>query len=132
MKKVTAAILVKNGYILIAKRNAQGDAANKWEFPGGKIEGGETPEDCLKREMKEEFNILVSVGKFFDESIYSYKNGTIQLLAYWTQWHSGNITPNVHAEYKWVAPNELINYDFAPADIPLVKKLRSGNLEFLP
>ena len=64
MKTVTAAILIIDGRILIAKRRLGDRLAEKWEFPGGKIEQGETPEQCLGREMQEEFQIQVSIGKF--------------------------------------------------------------------
>jgi 8-oxo-dGTP diphosphatase len=64
MKNVTAAILIEGGKILIARRKADDHLAFKWEFPGGKVEPGEIPEECLKREMKEEFNVEVRVGNF--------------------------------------------------------------------
>ena len=67
--KVTAAILVKDNKIIIAKRGPDDRVAHKWEFPGGKVEINETPEQCLKREMKEEFDIDVSVGKYMGSSI---------------------------------------------------------------
>ncbi|MBO8136760.1 MAG: (deoxy)nucleoside triphosphate pyrophosphohydrolase [Desulfotomaculum sp.] len=130
MKKVTAALLIKDNRILIAKRRANDKLANKWEFPGGKIEDAETPEECLKREMKEEFQIEVTVGEYFGESVYSYDHGSIQLLAYWTYWKSGELIPTVHDDFKWVTIDELANFDFAPADIPLVNKLRSERIEF--
>ena len=124
MKKVTAAILIKDGLFLIAKRKKEDKLANKWEFPGGKIEKGETAEECLKREIKEELQINVKIGDFFGESLYYYPQGAIQLLAYWAYWESGGIELMVHDEYKWVSIKELDYYDFAPADIPLVKKLK--------
>lgn len=123
MKKVTAALLIKDGLILIARRNANDRLANKWEFPGGKVEEGETPEECLRREMREEFDIEVDVGDFFTESIYHYEHGSIMLLAYFTSWKSGEISPAVHDDISWVTPEQLGNYDFAPADIPIVNKL---------
>lgn len=128
MKKVTAAILFKNGRILIAKRKAGEKLANFWEFPGGKIEDGETPEGCLKRELKEELGIEVWIGEFFGESIYHYEQGSIHLLGYWTTWVKGDMEPKVHSEVKWVTPEELDQYIFAPADIPFVKKLRSEGI----
>ena len=69
--KVTAAILAKDNKIIIAKRGPNDRLANKWEFPGGKVEINETPEQCLKREMKEEFDIDVSVGEYLGSSIFS-------------------------------------------------------------
>lgn len=132
MKQVTAALLLKAGKILIARRPANDDLAHYWEFPGGKIEEGETPEACLIREMKEELDIEVSVGNFFMESIFSYQQGTIQLLAYWTTWHSGELELMVHSEVAWVERDELINYEFAPADIPIVDRLLTTEFSTKP
>jgi 8-oxo-dGTP diphosphatase len=129
MKTVTAAILVKNGKILIAQRKHGDKLAQKWEFPGGKIEDGETPEKCLQREMKEEFQIEVSVGKYLGESIYHYPHGSIRLVAYRTFWERGELLPRAHEEFKWVSVHELQYYDFAPADISFVEKLRRGEIE---
>lgn len=130
MKKVTAALLVKDGLILIAKRKASDKLANKWEFPGGKIEDGETPEECLRREMKEEFQIEVAVGDYFCDSVYHYDHGSIQLLAYWVHWKGGELVPKAHDEFRWVPFAELENFDFAPADIPIVKRLKEEYCEF--
>jgi 8-oxo-dGTP diphosphatase len=129
MKNVTAAILINDGKILIAKRGPRDKLANKWEFPGGKVEEGETPEECLKREMQEEFQIEVEVRKFLGESIYHYNHGSIKLLAYRTFWHSGNISPEAHEEYNWVSVEQLQDYDFSLADIPFVEMLRRGEIE---
>ncbi|MCL6477396.1 MAG: (deoxy)nucleoside triphosphate pyrophosphohydrolase [Peptococcaceae bacterium] len=125
MKKVTAAIVIKDGQVLIAKRKAGKRLASFWEFPGGKLEDGETPEECLKREMKEELGIEVNVGQYFGESIYHYEYGTVQLLGFWASWESGDIRPRVHDEVRWVPPDHLDEYIFAPADLPFVKKLKS-------
>ena len=88
MKDVTAAIIVKDGKVLIAKRKPTDKLPDKWEFPGGKIEPDETPRDCLAREMKEEFGITVSVGEFLGESVYHYEHGAIRLLAYRACWRA--------------------------------------------
>lgn len=116
--------MMKDNKIFIAKRKPVAKLADLWEFPGGKMEAGETPEECLRREMKEEFDIDVTVGDYFGSSIYHYEHGSIELLAYWTYWKGGTITPIDHAEVKWVSIEELDNYNFAPADIPFVKKLK--------
>ena len=100
-----------------------------WEFPGGKVEDGESPEDCLKREMKEEFEIDVSVGESLGESVYHYRHGSIKLLAFRTYWDRGSISPKYHDDFRWVTLDEINSYDFAPADIPFVEKLRSGEIE---
>ena len=125
MKIVTAAILIVDNKILIAKRNSTDKLAGKWEFPGGTVEDGETPEQCLKREMKEEFDIDVTVSRYLTESIYHYDHGSIRLLAYITHWQDGVISSKVHDEYKWVSIDEMNEYDFAPADIPFIDILRS-------
>lgn len=128
MIKVTAAVLIKDGRILIAKRKANDKLANKWEFPGGKIELGESPEECLRREMWEEFQIKITVAEFFGESIYRYDHATVHLLAYLAHLEKGELKPTSHAEYRWVSPNELDKYDFAPADKPFVRKLQSSEV----
>ena len=124
MKTVTAAILEKDGKILIARRRADDHQANKWEFPGGTVEPHETPQVCLKREMQEEFGITVAVGRFLGESVYRYDHGAIRLMAYRASWESGKIALNDHVAYRWVSPEHLSDYDFAPADIPFVEKLQ--------
>jgi 8-oxo-dGTP diphosphatase len=129
MQKVTAAILVKDGKILIAKRKADDRQAGKWEFPGGTVEQNETPQACLKREMKEEFGIDVTVDEYIGESIYRYDHGAIQLQAYLADWESGQIVLNDHAEYRWVPAKQLAEYEFAPADIPFVEKLQKQEIE---
>ena len=130
MKTVTAAIIEKDGRILIAKRRAEDTLANKWEFPGGTVEEGETPEECLVREMKEEFDIGVSIGKCLGESIYHYDHGTIQLIAYHVFWNDNQLIPKAHDEIQWVSMQQITNYDFSPADVPFVEKLRRGEIEF--
>lgn len=129
MIHVTAAIMIKDKRVLIARRNADDRLAGKWEFPGGKIRGNETPEACLEREIAEEFGIVISVGEFFGESIYHYPHASIRLLAYRTDWVRGDIHPRVHAEYRWVAYEKLPAFDFSPADIPFVDKLRQSAME---
>ena len=126
MKQVTAAVLVKNGKILIARRQADDRQANRWEFPGGTIEPDESPQECLKREMREEFGIEVSVGKYLGESIYHYDHGAITLCAYLTSLVSGKLALKDHSEFRWVSTEQLSDYDFAPADIPFVEKLQRG------
>jgi 8-oxo-dGTP diphosphatase len=129
MKRVTAAILVDDGRVLITKRKSTDRLQNKWEFPGGSIEDGETPEKCLQRELKEELDIDVSIGDYLGESIYPYEHVTIRLLAYRSVWNHGDINLKVHADFAWVTLNEIGDYDFTPADIPFVEKIRRGEIE---
>ena len=126
--KVTAAILVKDNKIIIAKRGPNDRLANKWEFPGGKVEINETPEQCLKREIKEEFDIDVSVGKYLGSSIYHYDHISIELMAYRTYWENGKIDLKDHDDFKWISLEQLAEFDFAPADLVFVEKLQSGKI----
>jgi 8-oxo-dGTP diphosphatase len=128
--KVTAAIIEKDGRILIEQRNSRYHLTGKWEFPGGKIEPDETPEECLARELKEEFAIEVSVGDFLGSNIQHYDHISIELMAYRTFWDGKRINSNGHKNYKWVSIDELSQYDFAPADKTVVDRLRRGEIKF--
>lgn len=123
MIKVTAAILEIDGKILIAKRKKDDPLKEKWEFPGGKVEPNETPEECLVRELEEELDIKTKIGHFVCSSQYKYPHISIDLLAYTVDYVSGEFRANVHEEIKWVMPNELTQYDFPEADKPIVDKL---------
>lgn len=124
MREVTAAIILKDNKILIAQRALGQRMSGKWEFPGGKIELGETLEECLKREIFEELNIRIEVLGKYGESVFNYDLGTIKLIAFSCQWVSGEITLNVHSKIKWVSGTEFDQYDFTPADIPFVESLK--------
>lgn len=126
MIEVTAAILVHDGRVLIARRRAGAKRAGLWEFPGGKIQAGETPEQCLRREIREELGVEIAVGEFFGESVYAYPDQTVRLLAYLGRLIGGRIVLNDHAQIAWVAAPELDQYDFCPADIALVEMLKDG------
>lgn len=130
--RVTAAILIKDDKIIIARRGPDDKLADKWEFPGGKVEINETPEQCLKREMKEEFDIDVSVGEYLGSSIYHYDHISIELLAYRTYWEDGEINLKDHDDFKWISLEELVEFDFAPADLVFVEKLQKGEISIQP
>lgn len=123
VKTVTAAILERDGCVLLAQRSAADPLALMWEFPGGTVEQGETPEECLRREIEEELGIHVDIVAFFGESRYRDDRGEIRLRAYKVRWLSGRIRPFVHADVRWVPINELGRYDMAPADRPFVAQL---------
>ena len=124
--QVTAAILVKDGKVLIARRRAGGHQPNRWEFPGGKIEPGESPRQCLRRELNEEFSIETTVGEYVCSSYYRYDFGVIELMAFRVVWTGGSMALREHRAVRWVSPAALSDYDFSPADIPIAEKVRSG------
>lgn len=122
---VVCAILHKEGNVLVAKRKAGGSLAGFWEFPGGKVEPGETPEQALYRELKEELAIETVVGVHIGDSIFSYKDKTICLKGYLAHYLSGDFILDSHDEIAWVPAQELLSYQLAPADVPLVERLLS-------
>lgn len=128
MITVTAAILSKNNKILIARRKPDIKHAGKWEFPGGKVKPGESPEQCLIREIKEEFAIDICINEFFCESIYQYDHGRIQLLAFHVTWERGEMSPKDHDRLEWVPPDLLTAFDLLPADVPIAKKLNQKHI----
>lgn len=122
---IVAAAIIENRSkkLLIAKRKQGKSQAGLWEFPGGKIEAGETAEDCLKRELLEEMNIVIEPGVYFGTSDYVYGETAVRLLAYKAVYVSGSIELADHDEYRWVSPGELAGFEFAPADVPFVDRL---------
>ena len=121
---VTAGILVKDGRVLLARRPAEDRLAGHWEPPGGKIEAGETPKECLARELAEECGIAATIGALFAESTYSYPHATIQLLAFWVDSWSGELVLRAHDDHRWVALSQANELTLAPADIPILERLR--------
>ncbi|MDO4535570.1 MAG: (deoxy)nucleoside triphosphate pyrophosphohydrolase [Clostridium perfringens] len=121
MINVVAAILEKEDKILIAKKREGKSLAGYWEFPGGKIENGETSEEALVRELKEEMDIEVEVNRYVGESIYDYGNNKIiSLKGHTAKIIGGEIKLTDHDEYRWVTLKEIKGYKIAPADIPLI------------
>ena len=123
---VTAAIIRRNGKLLIARRHPGGPTGGLWEFPGGKIEGGEAAETCLARELHEELGIRAGIGRRIGASFHDYGDFEIRLIAYEASILSGTPRPKDHSEIRWVAPGDLHRYRFAPADLPFVERLSAG------
>ncbi len=125
MINVVAAI-IKNGEgkILITQRNLKKSQGGLWEFPGGKIEKGETREEAIIREIKEELTIEINVESYLGEKVFEYPEKSINLIALNCRVKSGNIYLTEHEEARWVEKEELNSFEFAPADIFIVKKLQ--------
>jgi 8-oxo-dGTP diphosphatase len=118
--KVMAAVLRRGDTVLIARRKA-GSYAGYWEFPGGKLEEGETPEECLVRELREELSIEARIGAFIATSRDTDAERTIELIAHWAEIVSGELTPVDHDEILWILPRDHHNYKLAPSDLPIVE-----------
>lgn len=119
---VIAAILRDNDRILLARRHAAVDGG-EWEFPGGKLERGETAEQCIVREIREEFGIVIQAGTFFAETTIPGTSMTLQ--AYFAQrLDTRELSLTAHREYAWVTVPELTNYNLLPADQPIAEKLQ--------
>ncbi|MBT3349276.1 8-oxo-dGTP diphosphatase MutT [bacterium] len=125
MIEVTAAIIFKNEKLLIARRADDFEIQNLWEFPGGKIEKGETPEECLARELHEELGIRAEIGEFFAENVHAYPKKIVRLRAFLVKNFTGEISlSREHSEFRWIGLDELDQFTFAPADRPFVEKLK--------
>ena len=126
MIQVAAAVIVKDGLCLITRRAPGQNLAGFWEFPGGKLEPGETAAQCLRRELREELSISIAVGDFIAESRFGYPSGSIHLLAYAARWESGTLTLSVHDAYAWVDAGKLLDYRYPPADAPILQAIIDG------
>jgi len=124
MIEVSAAIIKKDGKILIAQRNRNQSLALKWEFPGGKVEPNESIKQGLKREIREELNIDIEVKEKLGEILFEHSNNILKLTAFYAEWVSGDLEALEHERLEWVTVEELENFDFAPADMYFVKKLK--------
>lgn len=123
MKLVTAAIIIKDQHVLLAKRKIGQKLEGFWEFPGGKIELNETPQSCLERELFEELGVASRAGTIIAESIYNYDHGSIKLMGIETILQEEDFKLSVHDKVEWVAIKDLTKYQLAPADIPIAKKI---------
>lgn len=129
MKKhieVVAGVITKEDKFFCAQRGNKGELANKWEFPGGKVENGETLEESLKRELKEELEIEVKVKDFIKTVNHEYNTFKLTLHAFYCEYVSGELVLTEHLDSKWLNKEELDKLDWAAADIPIVEKLKEG------
>lgn len=124
MLLVAAGVLLDGDLILIAQRRG-GDLDGRWEFPGGKVEPNETPEHCLVRELQEEFGITAEVGAYLCTSVHTYPTGGVELRVYAARVMAGTFVLQAHRAIQWVTATELDGFDFAPADVPIVRWLQA-------
>lgn len=116
MIRVSCAIIVVDDNILICQRGSEQDNAFKWEFPGGKVRAGESDQECIVRELKEELNIQVVPGK---KSIHAFYDSTIELIPFVCHAFTGKISPTEHHTYTFCKLPELLKFNMTPTDIKL-------------
>ncbi|HZF02268.1 MAG TPA: 8-oxo-dGTP diphosphatase MutT [Methylomirabilota bacterium] len=122
--EVSAALIFRNGKLLITQRHAASHLGGLWEFPGGKREANETFEQCLVREIREELGIEISVGELFEEITHAYEAKTVHLKFFICELISGKPQLLDCAAFKWIGKTELADYKFPAADARLLEKLR--------
>ncbi len=118
---VTCAIIERDGLVLAAQRSEDMSLPLKWEFPGGKIDPGETPEECLRREIVEEMGIHVLLEKCLPASTHHYPKFAVTLYPFVCSIASGEIVLHEHAAIDWLPPKELHGLDWAEADVPVIE-----------
>lgn len=129
MKRVVAAIIVKDGKVLVCQRTRHQTMPLKWEFPGGKIEEGEQPRDALRRELEEELGVEADIGEEVSRIRHEYKNGgSVELRFFVVHEYKGELENKIFRDVRWVDRSELPDFDFLEADRELVKGLAQGKI----
>lgn len=127
--RVVAAVIKaeneKGEPIIFATQRGYGEFKDGWEFPGGKIEEGETPKEALKREIREELETEIAVGEILDTIEYDYPAFHLSMDCFWAEIVSGNLILKEHEAARWLSKEELDSVEWLPADISLIEKIRS-------
>jgi len=129
MKRVVAALIVKDGKILVCQRTRHQTMPLKWEFPGGKIEEGEQPRDALRRELEEELGIDAKIGEEIARIHHKYRTGSsVELRFYVVREYKGELENRIFKDVRWSDREDLPAYDFLEADLKLVEDVANGKL----
>ncbi|MGG1441503.1 8-oxo-dGTP diphosphatase MutT [Brevibacillus laterosporus] len=120
---VGAVIINDHQKILSALRSQQMSLPGMWEFPGGKIEKGEKPQESLIREIEEELGCQIEVGELISDSVYEYPTVKVRLITYFAKVVSGEPVASEHEELRWISADELHSLEWAPADLSTLDKL---------
>lgn len=124
MRQVAAAVIIEDGRIFLARRGPGEKLAGCWELPGGKIEAGETPQDCLERELREELEMDAKAGRVLARTVYDYEHGSFEILAIETT-RCSDFELSAHDRCDWAQIESLGQYELAPADRLLLQGLYS-------
>ncbi|EPR76395.1 Mutator mutT protein (7,8-dihydro-8-oxoguanine-triphosphatase) [Leifsonia rubra CMS 76R] len=131
MKKkisVVGAVIVRDGLILCAQRGADGSLPGMWEFPGGKIEAGESPRDALTREIAEELHCTVAVGELVTTNTHEYDFAIIELTTFFCELLDGTPVLTEHEAVCWLPPEQLMTLEWAPADVPAIQIIEKATI----
>ena len=123
--QVSCLVLFHEGKILATRRGAAMDLPGCWEFPGGKVELGESPENCLLREIREELSIEIRICDSLTPILHLYPNKEIQLIPFLATWQGGSLKLTEHAQSQWLNKEDLLSLNWAPADLPIVQEVQS-------
>ena len=121
--RVVAAVIRKDNKIFATQRG-YGEFKDGWEFPGGKIEEGETPEQALAREIKEELDTEIQVGKLIDTIEYDYPKFHLSMDCFWCEIMQGGLELKEHEAARWLSKEELYSVDWLPADVGVIEKIK--------
>ena len=124
MTEVVAALIWLGEKFIICQRPVHKERGLLWEFVGGKVESGETKEQALIRECKEELNVILSVGDVFTDVIHEYPDITVHLTLFNATIADGEPQELEHKDIQWITPSEISNYEFCPADEEILKKIK--------
>ena len=123
---ITKAVNEKGETVIFATQRGYGDFKGGWEFPGGKIEEGETPQEALKREIMDELETEIIVGELVDTIEYDYPTFHLSMDCFWAEIVSGELVLTEHAAAKWLTKEELDSVEWLPADITLIEKIKAA------
>lgn len=121
-----AAAVIRNGGRIFATQRGYGEFKDGWEFPGGKIEPGETSQEALAREIREELDADITVGRLIETVEYDYPNFHLSMDCFWCELNSQELVLREHEDARWLAADELYSVDWLPADIGIIGKIKQA------
>lgn len=127
--RVVAAV-IRDGSRIFATQRGYGEYKDGWEFPGGKIEEGETPQEALAREINEELDTEIEVGEYIDTIEYDYPNFHLSMDCFWCKILDGDLVLKEHEAAKWLDKNTIDDVDWLPADITIIDKIKKEMQEW--